>query len=234
MQAGRLARVLGRGVDAASDSNRIIDAYLDGSRYDIATRNTTTETGQRAADKAALPATTITGRAAGRIDDAAPNSGVGGARQIAGGVKALIFRFIKDESGSVTNPFVRQNAGNAVGGALNKTQLIDGLVKGGTKITIENVVDIRKINGKTVWLETGNKTAGLEYIYKHADEFAGKGITKSQIPDALFTALEKGKVVGHQGKETGRPIYEFNYGGKTHNWAITVSDNGFIVGANPK
>ena len=74
----------------------------------------------RAADNAALPATTITGRASGRIDDAVPNSGAGGARLIAGNVKDLISRFIKDESGSVKIPFARQNAGNGVNSALSK------------------------------------------------------------------------------------------------------------------
>ena len=47
-------------------------------------------------------------------DDAAPNLTASEAGQIAGDVKDLITRFIKDESGSVKIPFTRQNAGNGV------------------------------------------------------------------------------------------------------------------------
>ena len=118
-------------------------------------------------------------------------------------------------------------------GATNRTQLIDDLVTGGTRITPENVVDIRSINGRTVWLETGNSSAGLQHIVgKHGPEFAQRGIMEAQIPDVIFTALQKNNVVGYQGRGTGRPIYEFDYGGLTHQLAITVGDNGFIVGAN--
>ena len=58
----------------------------------------------------------------GDLDDAIPNLGVGGVKQIVGDVKGLISRFIKDESGSVTNPFARQNAENGVGRGRNNVQ----------------------------------------------------------------------------------------------------------------
>ena len=45
--------------------------------------------------------------------------------------------------------------------------------------------------------------------------------------------LENGKIVGYQGKGTGRPIYEVVYNGVTQRVAITTGSNGFIVGANP-
>ncbi|MDP9789831.1 hemagglutinin repeat-containing protein [Agrobacterium tumefaciens] len=121
----------------------------------------------------------------------------------------------------------------------SKTQLIDELINGGTKVTRENVVKIQKLpNGKTVWLETGTATgprpAGLNHIVAdHGADFANKGITEADIPDALFTALKDGKIIGYQGTGTGRPIYQYVYNGKTQNTAITVGDNGFIVGANP-
>ncbi|WP_201285615.1 hypothetical protein, partial [Chelativorans xinjiangense] len=129
-----------------------------------------------------------------------------------------------------------RGSGKLTGGddSPNRTQLIDDLVAGGTKITPENVVDIRRLpDGRTVWLETGNNAAGLQHINRHADEFAQKGISQEQIPDAVFSALEQNKVVGYQGSGTGRPIYEVNYNGQTKRIAITVGDNGFIVGANP-
>jgi filamentous hemagglutinin len=121
--------------------------------------------------------------------------------------------------------------------APNRTQLIDDLVADGTRITPENVVDIRRINGRTVWLETGTATgarpAGLNHIIaEHGTEFTQRGISQAEIPDVVFTALQRNNVVGYQGRGTGRPIYEFDYGGQTHRLAITVGDNGFVVGAN--
>ena len=86
-----------------------------------------------------------------------------------------------------------------------------------------------------MWLENGTDTAGLNHIVtEHADDFLNKGITQEQIPDYVMNALENGKIVGYQGRGTGRPIYEFTYNGEIHKVAITVGNNGFIVGANPK
>ena len=45
-------------------------------------------------------------------------------------------------------------------------------------------------------------------------------------------AIKYGKIVEKQGRH-GRPIYEFKYEGKIRRIAITVGDNGYIVGANP-
>jgi hypothetical protein len=50
------------------------------------------------------------------------------------------------------------------------------------------------------------------------------------VADYVLTAVTKGKVVGMQ---RTRPIYEFQWNGATHRLAVTVGDNGFIVGANP-
>ena len=114
-----------------------------------------------------------------------------------------------------------------------KSALITKLQNNGAKITPENVVDIRDVNGRTVWLETGNKEAGLVHIIeRHGKEFAEKGISEKQIPEMLFKALDDDNIVGYQGKGKGRPIYEFDYGGQTHKWAITIGDNGFVVGIN--
>ena len=76
--------------------------------------------------------------------------------------------------------------------ATNRTRLIDGLVANGARITPGNVVDIRSINGRTVWLETGNSSAGLQHIVgKHGPEFAQRGILETQIPDFVFAALKR-------------------------------------------
>lgn len=113
---------------------------------------------------------------------------------------------------------------------------MDELYAQEVKYNSDNIIDVRKLpNGRTVFLETGNSKAGLEHITsRHSTDFANKGILENQIPNAVFTALEKGKIVGYQGKGNGRPIYEYNFNGTTQRMAITVGDNGFIVGANPQ
>jgi filamentous hemagglutinin len=70
-------------------------------------------------------------------------------------------------------------------------------------------------------------------IADHGTDFANKAIAEADIPDALFTALRDGKIVDYQGTGTGRPIYKYDYKGKTQYTAIKVGDNGFTVGANP-
>ena len=45
-------------------------------------------------------------------------------------------------------------------------------------------------------------------------------------------AVTDGKIVGYQGAGTGRPIYETMINGKKYSIAVTVGNNGYIVGAN--
>lgn len=45
-------------------------------------------------------------------------------------------------------------------------------------------------------------------------------------------AVTEGKIVGYQSFGTSRPIYEFEYHGKTYRLAVTIGSNGYIVGAN--
>ena len=128
-----------------------------------------------------------------------------------------------------------RNAGDVLESGLN-SNLLDELANSGVKYNPEDIVAITKTaDGKLVWLENGTDTAGLNHIItEHADDFLNKGITQEQIPDYVMNALENGKIVGYQGRGTGRPIYEFTYNGEIHKVAITVGNNGFIVGANPK
>ena len=128
-----------------------------------------------------------------------------------------------------------RNVGDALESGLN-SNLLDELANSGVKYNPEDIVAITKTaDGKLVWLENGTDTAGLNHIItEHADDFLNKGITQEQIPDYVMNALENGKIVGYQGRGTGRHIYEFTYNGEIHKVAITVGNNGFIVGANPK
>lgn len=100
------------------------------------------------------------------------------------------------------------------------------------KYNPNNVLMIEKINGKIVFLERGDKAgkSGYKHVLKHADDFKkGQGILVSKIPQTLFNTLRKNEIRGYQGKGNGRPIYS----GEKGAIAITVADNGYIVGANP-
>ena len=123
-----------------------------------------------------------------------------------------------------------RNVGDALESGLN-SNLLDELANSGVKYNPEDIVAITKTaDGKLVWLENGTDTAGLNHIItEHADDFLNKGITQEQIPDYVMNALENGKIVGYQGRGTGRPIYEFTYNGEIHKVAITVGNNGFMV-----
>ena len=125
-------------------------------------------------------------------------------------------------------------ADDAAGGV--EAKLLDELASSGIKYNPEDIVVITKTaDGKLVWLENGTDTAGLNHIIaEHADDFLNKGIAQEQIPGYIMSAMENGEIVGYQGRGIGRPIYEFTYNGELHKVAVTVGNNGFIVGANPK
>lgn len=130
-----------------------------------------------------------------------------------------------DSSDEVPNPSAQTAA-----------DLIAELQQAGIRYTPENIVLISKLpNGKIVFLETGSTRVGLQHILeKHAIDFANKGIPADRIPDAVLAALSNGTIVGYLGSgREPRPIYQVNFQGKNLYIAVTVSQNGFIVGANP-
>ncbi|WP_330437878.1 WXG100 family type VII secretion target [Micromonospora sp. NBC_00821] len=113
-----------------------------------------------------------------------------------------------------------------------RQELLDELSQAGIKHNPEQIVAIgRNRDGKIVFLETGNDRAGLAHITsRHADDFAKVGVPEEKIPDLVFTAVTRGEVVGTQ---RTRPIYEVLFEGRTYKLAVSVGNNGFIVGANP-
>ncbi len=119
--------------------------------------------------------------------------------------------------------------------ALLKQELIDELIASGVKVTPANIIFILKgPDGKIVFLETGDEDSGLAHIYgEHKADFANKGVSKDEIAPLLQKALTEGTVVGYQGRDQGRPIYEVSWNGKMIRIAITVGSNGYVVGANP-
>ena len=81
----------------------------------------------------------------------------------------------------------------------------------------------------------GNTQAGLQHILEqHSNEFISLGIPLEQVPDAIITAVTKGKILGYQGRKKTRVIYEVSFNDRIYYIAVTVGKNGYIVGANPR
>jgi len=121
----------------------------------------------------------------------------------------------------------------------DRLALLAELTEAGINHTPDKIVKIAKqANGKIVFLEEGKVTkraSGLAHILKeHKDDFARRGISEEEIPDAVIAAVTSGTFLGYQGTaEPPREIYEVIFNGKKQLIAVTVGDNGYIVGANP-
>jgi hypothetical protein len=72
-------------------------------------------------------------------------------------------------------------------------------------------------DGKIVFLEEGNTEAELQHILEnHYDQFTDLGIEPDQIPDAIIAAITQGKIVGYQGRNKTRVIYEVTFNDRIH------------------
>ena len=115
--------------------------------------------------------------------------------------------------------------------------LMKELLDSGEKFNEEDVIFVvKQKNGKLAWLEEGTDSAGLKHIkIRHAKQFKNIGIDEKLIPDLIREAILHGKMIGYQktNNPTPREVYEVEFNGKKIKIAITISDNGFIVGANP-
>lgn len=141
-------------------------------------------------------------------------------------------------SGGLSAPLAKQEAAVVTGAikeAVSNRALIAELLSVGTKITVQDVVAVVRLpDGTIAFLERGTPKAGLGHIIKeHAGDFANIGVSQADIPAFVMYALKSGKFVGYQGQGTGRSVYEVMLNGKVQRVAITVSRNGFVVGANP-
>jgi hypothetical protein len=130
-----------------------------------------------------------------------------------------------------------EDGGRLAGGAHETpADLIAELRRQGVKHPPEASVRIERMpDGRIVFLEQGkggDKGSGLAHILeRHAADFANRGISQDEIPDLIMTALRENNIVGYV-SET-RPIYKVVFNGHVHYVAITVGDNGFVVGASP-
>jgi hypothetical protein len=169
------------------------------------------------------------GRISGR--EFAFRAGFAVVTAFAGGVVVKAGGKVLDELAPRVGENLRRWVDDIIKPTPSREELIDELVRQGVKHTPENIVAIgRDPGGRIVFLETGSPSAGLEHILLKKHQFAQRGVGEDQVADYVFTAVTKGKVVGMQNT---RPVYEFQWNGATHRVAVTVGDNGFIVGANP-
>jgi hypothetical protein len=137
---------------------------------------------------------------------------------------------------------VRSNAAasgatvGAGGNGLINSALLSEMAANGVKFTPADVVATsRMTNGQVVFMEAGNSKAGLQHIIEqHGDQSAQMGILESQIPEVVMKAVSEGKIIGYQGAGVERPIYEVSIDGQSRRIAVTIGNNGFIVGANPR
>lgn len=92
-------------------------------------------------------------------------------------------------------------------------------------------LDVEGLNVKIVFLGKGSANAGLEHILlEHKNDFENVGIPEGDIASVVMEAVTEGKVVDVQ---RTRPIFEFTYKGAPKRIAVTIGNNGYIIGANP-
>ena len=113
--------------------------------------------------------------------------------------------------------------------------LLRELQRLGVKHTPGNIVRIgRQPNGRVVFLEQGNTGGdgrGLAHIIeRHLDQFLDQDVQETDIPDLIVQAATQGRLALRQGT---RDVFEVVFRGQTRYVALTISDNGYVVGANP-
>ena len=114
--------------------------------------------------------------------------------------------------------------------------LLEELRNSGEKYNEKDIIFIvRQKNGKIAWLEEGNDSVGLKHIkQEHSKELNNKGIKDNLIPELLKEAITHGKIIGYQKTKHKFPreVYEVEFMGKMIRISISISGNGFIIGAN--
>ncbi len=114
--------------------------------------------------------------------------------------------------------------------------LLSNLIDNSYNFTEEDIIFIAKnANGRIMWLEKGNETAGLTHIIsRHCDDFKRAfGLNEEQIPKFLYDVVIKGSIVKEIISKNGTGIdIIYDYQGKYFTF-VGAGSNGFIVTAFP-
>lgn len=113
-------------------------------------------------------------------------------------------------------------------------KLITEAKKQGHKINPAKVIHIGlNRGGKIIWLEEGSAAAGLQHILTSQKivSFQRFGVQEKEIGDFIFRAALADVKLGIIGED--RIVYKIEYKGQEKRVAISIGDNGYIVGANP-
>ncbi|WQF78573.1 hypothetical protein CDEST_03587 [Colletotrichum destructivum] len=91
-----------------------------------------------------------------------------------------------------------------------------------------------------MWLEEGNQKSGLQHMTGEQAKirtFEGVGIPaasqREKIPILAEAATTAGRHITTQGRRNDRPIMSTYVDGRVMKTAITVAENGYVVGVNP-
>lgn len=127
---------------------------------------------------------------------------------------------------------------------LTKKHMIDQLSKAGVKFNPNDVLFVTKDKtGQLVWLEKGNKGAGLEHILYgdgrsrgHASDFKkALELESNQVSGYLQKVISHGSIVSNTIKPVGNRMgFERVYSYEGNYYIVTgIGTNGFIVSAYP-
>lgn len=116
---------------------------------------------------------------------------------------------------------------------------IEEMKKNNIKFTRNDVIfTARDSTGQIVWLEKGNKAAGLSHLESrgHIEQIAKKfSIAKSEVPRLMRNIIRDGRIISNKiRKANGREGYERIYEYKENRILLTgIGSNGFLVTAYP-
>ena len=127
---------------------------------------------------------------------------------------------------------------------LTKKCMIDQLIKARVKFNPNDVLFVTKDKtDQLVWLEKGNKCAGLEHILHgdgrsmgHASDFKkALGLESNQVSGYLQKVITHGNIVSNTIKPVGNRMgFERVYSYQGNYYIVTgIGTNGFIISAYP-
>lgn len=127
--------------------------------------------------------------------------------------------------------------------SLTQKELIKLAAAGRVKMNVENIiriwqVDKRRIPGlkkQFLWVEDNVSNVGYQHMLDHANEFQKFNITNDQLPEVAEAATKigiLGFLQGKRGNETDRPVFALNFYDKPLAVAVSVGNNGFVIGMN--